>query len=62
MGAQQPGKARFAAKVAWLSALAVGVVNAFIIFTFRHELGAIFSRDEEVIGMYANVVSVPLTD
>ena len=57
LGAQNAGKARFAAKVAWVSTFCLGFCQLLTLYALRHRIGWLFTEDPEVIAVLADVVS-----
>jgi Na+-driven multidrug efflux pump len=56
VGAQRAEQAKFAAKVAYVSSIALGLFNLVLVFALRPYLGRLISSDEEVIALVAKAV------
>ena len=52
-----PEDARIAAKVIWISGAIIGVLNSIGLVAARNYIGRIFTRDEGVIELVAEIVS-----
>lgn len=56
LGAQLPRRAKLAAKVVWLSGIALGLMNVIVLLASRSRIGHLFTTDDQVNGLVADII------
>ena len=60
LGAQLPRRAKLAAKVVWLSGIALGLMNVMVLLASRSRIGHLFTTDDQVNGLVADIVGASI--